>query len=94
MAKMKGILTQVQVLSAFSADFQDKQSGKTIEYYQLHGYQAETREFLKLKLAKEQLGLVQSFVGQTCDVEVETDTNMKSNPLLCRIHPVKVKAAA
>lgn len=92
--KMKGVLTGVTVLSAFTADFDDKATGKNIEYHQLHGYQLENREFIKLKLQKEQVGLVQSFIGQTCDVEVETDTVSKSNPLLCRIQPVKVKAAA
>lgn len=94
MAKMKGVFSSVIVLSAFSAEFEDRQTRKTIEYYQLHGYQIDSREFLKLKLSRDQLGIVQPYVGQVCDIEVETDTASKSNPLVCRIQPSKVKAAA
>lgn len=94
MAKVKGVLSSVIVLATFSADFKDKESGKTIEYHQLHGYQTEAREFLKVKLSKDHLATIQPYVGQICDIEVETDTTSKGNPLLCRIQPTKVQKVA
>lgn len=94
MAKMKGVLTSVLVLSAFSAEFDDRQTGRSVEYFQLHGYQSETREFLKIKLKRDQLSMVDVFIGQVCDIEVETDTTAKGNPLLCRIQSSKAVKAA